>query len=184
MKAIPALKVDREERVAVESLLLTTAHLDRSYRLAGLILGDAQEAEDATQDALLRAWQGSGSLRTLDLLPAWFDRILLNGCRDRLRRRNLIRMISLHGQDDFHAESDPFGAVLGRDQAVRAMRDLTDDQRIIFILHYWEDLTLDDVARRLGCSPGTVRSRLNAGLKRIRDRLNREGDEGDLHAHR
>jgi RNA polymerase sigma factor (sigma-70 family) len=55
------------------------------------------------------------------------------------------------------------------------MRDLSDDQRIIFILHYWEDLTLDEVALRLSTSPGTVRSRLNAGLRRIRQQVEAQG---------
>ena len=46
--------------------------IDRAYRLAGFILGDACEAEDATQDALTRAWQQRRSLRELDRAQAWF----------------------------------------------------------------------------------------------------------------
>ena len=71
-------------------LQLARRDLDRAYRLAGLILGDALEAEDAVQDALLRAWRSAGTVRDLEGFQAWFDQILVNGCRDRLRRRRTI----------------------------------------------------------------------------------------------
>ena len=80
-------------RTAASDRLLgmSRAELDRAYRLAGLLLGDATEAEDATQEALLRAWRSIDSLRDPAGFGAWFDRILVNGCRDRLRRRRRIR---------------------------------------------------------------------------------------------
>ena len=59
--------------------------LDRLYRLAGLILADAHEAEDAVQDALVVAFRGYDRLRDPQRFDAWLDRILVNGCRDRLR---------------------------------------------------------------------------------------------------
>ena len=78
---------------------LAAGELDRAYRLAGLLMGDATEAEDATQEALLRAWTSLGSLRDPAGFQAWFDRILVNICRDRLRRRGRIRFrIGVDGQ--------------------------------------------------------------------------------------
>jgi RNA polymerase sigma-70 factor (ECF subfamily) len=70
-----------ESRTAASDRLLgmSRAELDRAYRLAGLLLGDAVEAEDATQEALLRAWASIGSLRNPAGFGAWFDRILVNG---------------------------------------------------------------------------------------------------------
>jgi RNA polymerase sigma-70 factor, ECF subfamily len=73
---------------------LADGQLDRAYRLAGLILGDEHEAQDATQDALLRAWQSVASLRDPAGFHGWFDRILVNACRDRLRRRRHVRLIT------------------------------------------------------------------------------------------
>ena len=70
---------------------LAERELDRLFRLAGLILGNASEAEDAVGDALLRGWRSAGSLRSEADFPAWLDRILVNVCRDRLRRRSRIR---------------------------------------------------------------------------------------------
>jgi len=61
--------------------------LDTHYRLAAVILGDPVEAEDAVHDAAVVAWRGFASLRERDRFEAWFGRILVNGCRDRLRVR-------------------------------------------------------------------------------------------------
>src|SRR3954470_560785 len=66
---------------------LTRSELDRAYRLAGLILGNAADAEDAVGDAIERAWSHADELREPDRFQAWFDRIVVNACRDRIRRR-------------------------------------------------------------------------------------------------
>jgi len=74
---------NRGGAVAAERVLrLASGELDRAYRLAGLILADQHEAQDATQDALLRAWRSAASLRDPAGFQAWFDRILVNVCRD------------------------------------------------------------------------------------------------------
>src|SRR5258707_797744 len=63
---------------------LIEAQLDRAFRLATVILGNAMEAEDAVADTALAAWRARGGLREADRFEAWFGRILINVCRDRL----------------------------------------------------------------------------------------------------
>ncbi len=65
------------------------ANLDRSYALAAVILGDRGEAEEATHDAVCAAWRGLDRLRDPTAVEAWFTRILVNACRDHLRRRRV-----------------------------------------------------------------------------------------------
>ena len=80
----------REARVAARQAAfqqLARLRLESSYRLARVILNDPAEAEDATHDAFVQAWQRWPSLRDPRRLEAWFDRILLNTCRNRLRSR-------------------------------------------------------------------------------------------------
>ena len=64
---------------------LADEHLDKAYRLARAILRDPVEAQDATHDAFVQAWRKWGTLRDPERFEPWFDRILVNTCRDRLR---------------------------------------------------------------------------------------------------
>jgi len=147
--------------------------LDRAYRLAGLLLGDRSDAEDATQEALLRAWTSLGSLRDPAGFQAWFDRILVNLCRDRLRRRGRVRFIPIEGPGagPERATADPFRDVLDRDETTRALAVLEPDERVVVVLHYWGDLTLAAVAERTGWPIGTVKSRLHRALGKLEARL-------------
>jgi RNA polymerase sigma-70 factor (ECF subfamily) len=152
--------------------------LDRAFRLAGLILGDHAEAEDATQDALVRAWRATTTLRDPAGFDAWFDRILINVCRDRLRRRGKVRVLTLDGEAGTVFVDDPFRNVYADDELLVAMRALGDDERLVLILHFWADLTLAAVAARLDCPVGTVKSRLHRGLKTMREQLDTSGWTG------
>ncbi|MCJ7709525.1 MAG: RNA polymerase sigma factor [Chloroflexi bacterium] len=151
-------------------LAATRAGLDRRYRLAGLLLGNAADAEDATQEAMLRAWRSAASLRDVGRVDAWLDGILVNVCRDRMRRRRIVRFIPL-ADGIAGVAHDQFQSVLDRDEVVRAMRDLDADQRIVVVLHYWGGLTLEGIADRLGWPVGTVKSRLHHALRRMRTTL-------------
>lgn len=85
-----------------------------AYGLAGYLLGDATEAEDATQDAMDRAWRARGSLLDPTAFAGWLDRIVVNLCRDRMRRRQQARIVDL-GPGPEQAAADPFRACLERD---------------------------------------------------------------------
>ncbi len=146
--------------------------LDRAYRLAGLLLGTAAEAEDAVQDALVVAWQSFDQLRDTTKFPGWFDRIVANGCRDRLRRRNTVRFIPISTDFD-PAARDPFQAFLERDALLAGLDHLTADERLVVVLRFWADLPLDAIAGRLDWPLGTVKSRLHRSLKRLREHLAR-----------
>ena len=159
---------------------LPHSEIDRLYRLAGLVLGTAQEAEDATQEALLRAWRSADALRDPADIRPWLDRIVVNVCRDRLRRQRRVRFLPIAddaGRAD-RASDDPFKLVFDRDEALRAMSGLDADQRIVVVLHYWAGFRLEDVAERTGWPIGTVKTRLHAALVRMRGSL-RDGRGGD-----
>ena len=141
--------------------------LDRSYRLAGLLLGNSHEAEDAVQDALVTAWQGFDKLRDADRFGAWFDRILVNGCRDRLRGRARVRVIDI-AQAAEPSAPDGSGPLAERGALRGALTHLPADQRIAIALRYYEDLSLAEIADRTGERLGTVKSRLHYGLESLR----------------
>ncbi len=169
---IPDPTADAARRVAF--LAATRPSLDRAYRMAGLLLGDAHEAEDAVQDALVVAWRSFDDLRAADRFGAWFDRIVVNGCRDRLRRRNVVRFIPMAADVD-PAGRDPFQAFIERDALLAGLVRLSPDERIVIVLRFWADLPLDEIGDRIGAPLGTVKSRLHRALDRLREGLT-EGD--------
>jgi RNA polymerase sigma-70 factor, ECF subfamily len=150
------------------------ARLDSAYRLSSVILGDAQEAEDVVHDAFERAWRARDSLRDPDRFEAWLSRIVVNACRDRLRRRRTgPRVVSLDsrpaGPGPEHAsEADPLAGGAQRDALHRALDRLAPDQRIAVVMRFYLDLEIDEIARRLGTRPGTVKSRLHRALHGLR----------------
>ena len=125
---------------------LVTHNETRLYRAALAILGDPQEAEDAVQDAFVRYLEKAPA--DLESSSAWLMRVLVNGCKSRLRlawRRvgPLPEMLPTPGPEER--------------QAIH--------------LHYYEGYSTDEIAQILGCRPGTVRSRLSRARDRLRKLL-------------
>jgi RNA polymerase sigma factor (sigma-70 family) len=149
---------------------LARAGVPGAYRLAGFILGDGVDAQDAVQDALVKAWCNWGSLRDVAAFRPWFDRIVVNVCRDRLRRHRNVRMIELESAEDMAGE-DVFRSLYLHDEVASAVGRLSTDHRIVVALRYWQDLTVQQVADRLGLPPGTVKSRLHYALEELRREL-------------
>jgi RNA polymerase sigma-70 factor (ECF subfamily) len=146
---------------------LADHHLDRAYRLAGVILGDSFEAEDATHDAVVAAWRHYGSLRDPARFEAWFQRILVNACRDRLRRRRRSPVVEIEVTPEQAAAPEVYGRVDDRLALDRAFARLNPDQRLVVALRFYADLTVEEIADRTGVPAGTVKSRLHAATQRL-----------------
>ena len=167
---------DAVESVSAEYVRAARAKADDGYRLAGYLLGDADEAQDAVQEALIKAWRSWSSLRDPERFGAWFDRILVNVCRDRMRRHRTLRMVELDAADEVES-ADPFRRMLVEDEVAAAVARLSDDHRIVIVLRFWQDLALEQVADRLDLPLGTVKSRLHYALKALGMELRRSSDE-------
>lgn len=154
----------QERRVAFERL--TQGRLDRTYRLAAVLLGDPDEAQDAVHDAAEQAWNDLDSLRDQARFDAWFDAIVVHRCRDRLRRRR-IRPLFVGDPPD-RPGPDPLAGSVERDALARVLARLDVDHRIVVILRYGSDLTVGEIAQRTGEREGTVKSRLHYALRRLR----------------
>jgi RNA polymerase sigma-70 factor (ECF subfamily) len=156
---LPASTEDREDAFS----RLLDESLDRSYRLAAVILGGREEAEDATHDAAVRAWQRMGTLRDPEKFEAWFQRILINVCRTRLRaRQRPLALMPAPAQHDSTAESVEYAALQ------EVMATLTFEHRTVIALRYLADLTIEQIAERTGVPAGTVKSRLHYALRQLR----------------
>lgn len=147
---------------------LADRHLASSYRLAALLLGSEVEGQDATQDAAVIAWERFSSLRDPARFEAWFQRILVNVCRDRLRSRHRVRVRVLPMDDTPEPETpDGVSRLAERDALRRSVAGLAPDQRTVVILRYFADLSLDEIAERTGERLGTVKSRLYSALEEL-----------------
>ena len=140
-----------------------------AFRLAGYLLGDSVSAEDAVQDAIERAWRAWPRLRDQTSFGPWFDRILVNVCRDSMRRRGRDRVVEY----SFGSVDDPFRSIFDRDELGRALRRLPVDQRVVVVLRFWRDLPVDEIADLLDVPPGTVKSRLHYALDSLRGEISR-----------
>jgi len=144
---------------------------DRCMAIASRILRDSDLAEDAVQAALIQAWRQLGRLRDPDRFEPWLHRILTNSCyaEARNRRRRLADVRVLPTERSY----DPGGLVNihDRDQLERALRRLTVEQRAVLVFHHYLELSLPEVASRLGIPLGTVKSRLHYGMTALRASL-------------
>lgn len=144
------------------------ANVDDAYRLAGYLLGDAAEAQDAVQEALVKAWRNWSSLRDIEAFRPWFKRIVINVCYDRMRDRRTI--VDLEAASEVEA-ADTFAAMLAGDEVGRAVGRLSRDQRTVVVLRFWSDMTLEQIGETLGLPLGTVKSRLHYALRALRAEL-------------
>src|SRR3954453_4453652 len=157
---------------------------DSLYAVAQRILRDPGLAEDALQNALVLAWRRLPKLRETDRFEAWIHRILVHACYDESQRarqwRTDIRVLPMDGP----STPDGSSSVADRDELERAFRQLTLEQRAVFVLHHYVGLPLVEVAELLEIPAGTARSRLHyaiAGLRQaLTGRLELESREGRL----
>lgn len=154
--------------------LVDRGALDRAYRYATLALGSRSDAEDATHDAALMAWRRFGELRDRDRFDAWFGRILVNTCRDRLRARGRTPMrlddrpLTVASLATAPMTPDETGAIAVREVLEAALGSLSSEHREVVVLRFYLDLTVDQIAVRTGVRSGTVKSRLHYALRRLR----------------
>ena len=159
-------QVDATAGRAAAFVRLADDHLDASYRLARAILRDPGEAEDATHDAMLQAWNKWSTLRDQSLFAPWFDRILVNTCRNRLKRATRWQASDLSGEVAI-ASGDAYRQADDRDLLERAVATLRPDHQVVVALRFYRDLQVEQIAIHLGIPAGTVRSRLHYALKQL-----------------
>jgi RNA polymerase sigma-70 factor, ECF subfamily len=146
--------------------------LNPAYRLAAVMLADRTAAEDAVQEASIKAWRKLGQLRgDVGSLRSWFLSIVANECRMLRRQRwwsvvKVAEVLPLQGtRDQFSETSNDLKA---------ALLKLSPDERLPLVLFFYLDLPLDDVARTLGVSPAAAKSRIYRTARKLRSDLTLE----------
>ena len=146
---------------------LVRPEIPRLHGLAGLILRDPARAEDAVQEALLKAWRDLPRLREPDRFGAWLRRLAVNACHDEGRRLRRRRGEIALGPEHERAAGDGLDAMIQRDELVRGFHRLSQEERTVIGLRYYLDLPSADAAAALGMREGTYRSKLHRAIRAL-----------------
>jgi len=148
---------------------LVDRHYERCARIAVRILGNREDAEEAIQDAFLRAFKALGEYEEREQFSAWLTRILVNQCRTvlaRSRRRDAIfpdlDPLSL----DFVIDADPAEGTWP--ELERALARLPVEQREAIVLKYADDLTYEEMSRITGAGESALKMRVQRAFARLR----------------
>lgn len=137
--------------------------LDSAFRLAMTMLNDRPAAEDAVQEATLKAWRKLGSFRVGAPFRPWFLAIVANECRSARRARwwHVLRYADVRAHK---TASDPVEHM----DLDAALEKLPRHHLLPLVLYYHLDLPIDEVGRVLGCSDGAARQRIHRALSALR----------------
>jgi RNA polymerase sigma factor (sigma-70 family) len=128
-----------------------------------VITGSAADAEDATQDALVKAWRALGRFRTGEPFRPWLLQIVANEARN--RRRSARRRVRL----SLRAASETLAADVDRVALLDAVNELPDAAQAVIACRYLLGLSEQETALALDVAPGTVKSRTSRALDRLRE---------------
>lgn len=146
-----------------------TAHAPSVLRLAYTLTRDRSDAEDVLQEAFVRVFRRRRSLREDEELAAYLHRTVVNLVRNEWRRRNRSRHFEREMTARVPTAHPPHEP--GHDAVWDLVVALPVRQRAAVFFHYAEDLSDDQVAMRLGCSPAAARSLLHRAMTTLRDRV-------------
>jgi len=148
---------------------LVDRHYDRCTRIAVRMLGNREDAEEAIQDAFVRAFRALDSYENRERFQAWLTRILVNQCRtilERTRRRETVFTDHDHHALDLIAA--PVEASDAWPDLERALDSLSAEQREAVVLRYADDLTYEEMARITGTGTSALKMRVQRAFARLR----------------
>ena len=156
-------------------------HQGISFRTAYLLTGSAVDAEEAVQDAFVKAYRALGRFRRGAALRPWLLRIVANEAHNRRRSAARRERLALRATQDRPGDAvpSPEAALLAgeeREQLLAAVERLPDEQRDTVTCRYFLELSEEETATVLGVRRGTVKSRLARGLERLRAELGEEDE--------
>jgi RNA polymerase sigma-70 factor (ECF subfamily) len=162
----------RGDSAAFEALVV--AYQSLAFRTAFVIAGDAADAEEAAQDAFVKAHRALGRFRSGEPFRPWLLTIVANEARNRRRSRGRRAALMQRTMDPGPAGEDPEATALARErreQLLAAVEQLRDDDRDVLACRYFLDLSEEETAAALGIARGTVKSRTHRALGRLQEEL-------------
>jgi RNA polymerase sigma-70 factor (ECF subfamily) len=155
---------------------LVRGHQAVAFRTAYLITGDASEAEDAAQEAFVKAYRALDGFRSGAPFRPWLLAVVANEARNRRKAagRRLGLALRAAGESQPADVTSPESAAVAaewRSELLRALETLREEDRLVVGYRYFLQLSEAETAAALGCARGTVKSRLSRALGRLRERM-------------
>lgn len=152
--------------------ILMGRYRDVCFRFALRQLGNRDDAEDALQEALVRAFRGLATCRERDRFGAWLYTIVVNECRTRATRRARRERRFVHDVvDDVADPGGSGGDAAISDEIAHALGQLPAEQREAFLLKHVEELSYEEMAEITGVGVSALKMRVKRGCERLRDLL-------------
>jgi RNA polymerase sigma-70 factor (ECF subfamily) len=160
----------RGDMAAFEELV--ARHRDRIYARAYSMMRNEEEAVDLSQEAWVKGWQRLRQFQGESSFGTWMTRVVINLCLDQLRKQKRQRTESIEGMSEESGGVERQMPVVTvnptagleraelRQRIDRAMEQLSYEHRTVLVLNEFEDMDYREIAKTMGCSIGTVMSRL------------------------
>ncbi len=160
---------------------LVHRHRHSAVRVATVVLGTPDGADDVFQDATERAWRAIGRFEVGRAFRPWLLRIIANAARNERRSKGrrahlAVRATSAAARDAVTSPEDEVVTESERQRVVDALNRVGTDDRLTIGLRFFEQLSEHEMAEVLDCAPGTVKSRLSRAKARLRAELERDVD--------
>jgi RNA polymerase sigma-70 factor (ECF subfamily) len=158
---------------------LVDQHRHRIYTFAYYHLGNREEAEDVSQEVLIRLWKNWQSIQTQGI-PAWITRVTRNACIDALRKRKRYNaMVTAEEDCESRLQTAPVGGgqqsilekIDFRDRLEKALSNLEEPYRTIVILREIQEMTYEQISNVVEMPLNTVKVYLHRGRKALRDQM-------------
>ncbi|MCL6442922.1 MAG: RNA polymerase sigma factor [Alicyclobacillus sp.] len=149
------------------------AYADRLTQLAYTYLRDWGRAEDAAQETFIKAYRAMGQLQQVDRPYPWLAKIVINECHSMLRRKTRETSADELPEQAVQSTEDEYFRRSASEQVHHAIMSLPEVFRTPIVLFYVQGLSTQEIAEALGVHPGTVRTRLARGRRRLQKLLGR-----------
>jgi RNA polymerase sigma-70 factor (ECF subfamily) len=170
---------------------LVARHRDKIYARAYSMMRNEEEAIDLSQEAWVKAWQRLAQFQGDSSFATWLTRIVINLCLDQIRRQKRQRAESIEAMDEesggVERQMEPIitnpterlerGEL--RKRIDEAMAKLSNEHRTVLVLHEFEELEYKEIAKVMGCSIGTIMSRLFYARRRLASLLQDLKEKGE-----
>jgi RNA polymerase sigma-70 factor (ECF subfamily) len=171
------IRLEKTKEAVFESLV--RGYVKKILRLVYLIVKDRNLAEDITQEVFLKAYKNLSSFREESSMQTWVYKIAVNESKKYLRSWS-FRHLFFRAEVDVEVVGDTESAVLQSDSRIRFARlvmSLPPTHRQIIVLHYYEELSIEEMADILDISAGAIHTRLHRARQKLREQLEKEGLE-------